>query len=381
MIGLIIGSAIALLLGIPTLTFAVELALGLLPPRRSIAPIWQGRFAVIVPAHDEAAGIASILTDLQRELPREARLIVVADNCRDDTAGIARAAGAEVIERTDPARPGKGHALAFARDHLAADPPQAVVIVDADCRVEGAGIARLAAIACVRRRPVQATYLMAPRLDAGPMVQLSGFAMLVRNMLRQRGLRRLRAPVILTGSGMAFPWRSFAAAHLATGETVEDLVLGAEFALMGLPPRHAPGVRVWSEPAGDTGTREQRRRWEQGSLAAAWRLAPRLFLSSKRGTTLLALDLLVPPLALLVLLDAAGILTTSLIEPFAAAALALLAGFTGVLIVAAWALHGRAQMQATTLLKIPFYIVWKLPIYAGALIGRERRWTRTSRDA
>ncbi|TZG28020.1 glycosyltransferase family 2 protein [Sphingomonas montanisoli] len=381
MIALLVGTAIALVLGIPTLTFAVELALGLLPPRRSIAPIWQGRFAVIIPAHDEAAGIGPVLADLRQALPKEARLLVVADNCRDDTARIARAAGAEVIERTDPARPGKGHALAFARDHLAADPPKVVVVVDADCRVEGAGVERLAAIAYVRRRPVQATYLMAPRPDAGPMVQLSGFAMLVRNMLRQRGLRRLRAPVVLTGSGMAFPWRSFAAARLATGETVEDLVLGVEFTLMGVPPRYAPGIRVWSDPAGDSGTREQRRRWEQGSLAAAWRLAPRLLLSPRPGTTMLALDMLVPPLALLVLLDGAGIAIAFLLAPVAAMVLAALAGLAGLLILAAWALYGRAQMRGRTLFKIPFYILWKLPIYAGALIGRERRWTRTSRDA
>ncbi|RVT94865.1 glycosyltransferase family 2 protein [Sphingomonas crocodyli] len=381
MIALLAGSAIALLLAIPTLTFAVELALGLLPPRRSIAPIWQGRFAVIVPAHDEAAGIGPVLADLRQALPVQARLIVVADNCRDDTARIARASGAEVIERDDPARPGKGHALAFARDHLATDPPHAVVVVDADCRVEGAGVERLAAIAHHRRRPVQATYLMTPRADAGPMVQLSGFAMLVRNSLRLRGLRRLRAPVVLTGSGMAFPWRIFAAARLATGETVEDLVLGAELTLMGAPPRHAPGIRVWSDPAGEAGTREQRRRWEQGSLAAAWRMAPRLLFSSQRGTTLLALDMLIPPLALLVLLDAAGIAIVSLLAPVAAAVLAGLAGVTALLILAAWALYGRAQMRAGTLLKIPFYILWKLPIYAGTLLGRERRWTRTSRDA
>ena len=110
-------------------------------------------------------------------------------------------------------------------------------------------------------------------------------------------------------------------------------------------------------------------------------MAPRLLFSPKSGTTMLALDMLVPPLALLVLLDAAGILTAAMLAPIAAIVLAALAGLAALLILAAWALYGRAQMRATTLLKIPFYIVWKLPIYAGALIGRERRWTRTSRHS
>jgi cellulose synthase/poly-beta-1,6-N-acetylglucosamine synthase-like glycosyltransferase len=382
MIGDAVAWIFAIALTIPTATFAIELVLGLRSPRRPSLTRRAGRIAVVVPAHDEARGIERTLEDLRAAMPANGRLIVVADNCTDQTAQLARSAGYEVIERQDPSRPGKGHALAFARDHLNTDPPEVVVVIDADCRIKAPDLAALTNGAATNRRPVQATYLMTPRLDAGPMVQLSGFALLVRNKLRQRGLARLGAPALLAGTGMAFPWTIFATAPLATGETVEDLVLGVELTLAGTPPLYLPQARIWSDPAGEAGTREQRKRWEQGSLAAGWRLAPRLAL---RGSIWLALDLLIPPLALLILLDIAAVAMTTgwstwggAIEP------ALLIGTVTVtamsLVLLGWALHGRAQMQPATLLRVPLYILWKLPIYVAALARRERRWTRTTRD-
>src|SRR5579862_6072340 len=74
------------------------------------------RFDVVVPAHDEAQGIAATVESLfAMDYPRELfRVLVVADNCTDDTAARARAAGAEVLVRDETRLRGKGHALAHA---------------------------------------------------------------------------------------------------------------------------------------------------------------------------------------------------------------------------------------------------------------------------
>ena len=56
------------------------------------------RVVVLVPAHDEAASIGTTLRALQAQTRRPDRVVVVADNCTDDTVAIARAAGAEVVE-------------------------------------------------------------------------------------------------------------------------------------------------------------------------------------------------------------------------------------------------------------------------------------------
>lgn len=368
---------------IATLVLAVELAAAQFAVR---APARGGtpRTAVIVPAHDEAEAIAATVAALHAVLPPGARLIVIADNCSDDTAARARAAGAEVVERHDPHRRGKGFALDRARDHLLGDPPEVVVVVDADCAVEGDAVARLAAAAGATGRPVQSAYLLRPRPDLGPLVGLSGFAFLVRNLVRQRGLARIGAPALLTGSGMAFPWAAFMAAPLATYDLVEDLAIGIALARRGLAPAFLPGARTWSDPARRSATAVQRRRWEQGFLRTAFATAAPLLLSRDARLRWLGLHLLVPPLALLGIVDLVLLallcgLSVLGASPLPATLLAGLLALVALLLLAAWARFGRDQIAGHRLLLIPFYVAWKLPLYLAAALRPERRWIRTDR--
>ena len=94
------------------------------------------KLAVLVPAHNEGSCIRATLETVIPQLQVADRVVVVADNCSDDTATIARAAGATVIERQDPERMGKGYALDFGLQFIETDPPDVLVLVDADCRVE-----------------------------------------------------------------------------------------------------------------------------------------------------------------------------------------------------------------------------------------------------
>src|SRR3954447_19598713 len=50
---------------------------------------------VLVPAHNEAACIGQTIRSLQEQSRPPERIVVVADNCTDDTPAIARAAGVE----------------------------------------------------------------------------------------------------------------------------------------------------------------------------------------------------------------------------------------------------------------------------------------------
>jgi len=361
-----------------TIVFLAEVGLGLIPPRRILLPPLVGGAAVIIPAHDEA----SIITQAIAPLAGDAfRILVVADNCTDGTASAARAAGAEVIERDDPSRRGKGYALAFARDYLAADPPEVVIILDADCRAEPGALEALIA-ASRAGRAVQGAYLMRPQQELGAMVALSGFAFLVKNLLRQRGLARLGAPAILTGSGMAFPWHIFAAAPLATAEPVEDVALGIALSRTGHPPMFLGEAVVWTEAVSRSATLEQRSRWERGFLATGWAEAPSLIASCRPSLMWLGLHQIVPPLALLATAHL-GLLAAMLASPVAREALAaeifLLAALFTVLGLA-WALYGQAWLRWQTILAIPAYMIWKLPIYAASVLRKDRAWNRTRRD-
>jgi glycosyltransferase involved in cell wall biosynthesis len=130
-------TVLSLLLLVPTLVFVAEVATGCfltLPGSKILTPR-DRRIAVLIPAHNESAGITATIEDIKQQLRPGDRIVVVADNCSDDTATIAASLGAEVSTRNDLNRIGKGHALDWGIDHLSADPPAIVLVIDADCRI------------------------------------------------------------------------------------------------------------------------------------------------------------------------------------------------------------------------------------------------------
>src|SRR5665213_3675133 len=104
--------ALTLLWLVPTLVFLLEVVAGCSAsrePQTSFAQS-QGRIAVLIPAHNESTGLQPTLDDIKPQLGSTNRLVVVADNCSDDTASVATERGAEVAIRNDLTRIGKGYA-------------------------------------------------------------------------------------------------------------------------------------------------------------------------------------------------------------------------------------------------------------------------------
>lgn len=368
-----------------------ELLAGTFASRRNAAaaaPALLPKIAILMPAHNEAASIARFIVPLVSQLGERVRLVVIADNCTDDTASVARAAGATVIERHDTTLRGKGHALAFGRDWLTQDPPDVVVVLDADCELEAGSLGTLAEKSVSTGRPVQSCYLMRSRPSDAAMVQISNFAFLIKNLVRQRGAARIGAPAILGGTGMAFPWALFRDAPLATSHLVEDLVLGIDFARAGHGPLYIEAARTWSSPAAKDATRTQRTRWEHGYVQTAAKVALPLvgegLMRRRWGLIWQGLSLAVPPLALLISLGIVLLGATALLALlgaswlpaavlFSAMALAMIA--LGI----AWAREGRIAISGATLLRIPLYLLWKLPVYLKLVRGTQSEWVRTER--
>src|SRR5437588_6109247 len=96
---------LALSLGLPAAVLLVEVIAALksvkAKPAIPVEAKSPYRLAVIVPAHNESNGIVPTIEDIKPQLRPGDRLIVVADNCTDDTAAVASSAGAEVISRND----------------------------------------------------------------------------------------------------------------------------------------------------------------------------------------------------------------------------------------------------------------------------------------
>jgi cellulose synthase/poly-beta-1,6-N-acetylglucosamine synthase-like glycosyltransferase len=372
--------------------FTSECGIGLLPAReRRLTNAPEGRVVVLVPAHNEEAGVARTVENLRKDLPSRATLLVVADNCTDATAERAAKAGADVITRYDPDRRSKAFALEFGREHLRASGvdewPDVVIVVDADCIVEAGTLYVLMQSALLFDAPVQTAYLLQPRFDS-PIVQVSNFAFFVKNWVRQKGLARMGAPAVLNGTGMAFPWKQFDAADLASTGLAEDLDLGVASARAGIPPRFTTLGTIWSAPASEQAAATQKKRWESGFMSAAYHKSFLLLSAGVKqgnfGLTWLGLHLLVPPLTLLVFMSFAILVVVS--------ALSLLSGHlmpaytlfivllgAGSMVVCTWIAGGRRYLTARSAIRLPTYLVWKSLLYVRMLLRPDRGWIRTER--
>ena len=385
---------VATLLLIPVAVFCLEVIAAIALPQRRLDPrpghYVRRRLAVLVPAHNEGAGILPTLADIQSQLNPGDRLLVIADNCTDDTAAVAMMAGAEVIERRDLKKLGKGYALDFGLRHLSLDPPEIIIFVDADCRVEPSTINRLGLICAATGRPVQALHIMTSPNKSLVNNQVAEFAGRVKLSLRQLGLSALRLPCVLMGTGMAFPWDVVRLADFTSGSIVEDLKLGLELTLAGYSPIYCPYACVTSEfPSSIKGVRIQRKRWEQGHIGMILNDALRLFYLAiaRRNWKLLALtlDLTVPPLSLLMMLVAAVFSVTVLAAFFSVSSMALAISTATVVlflvaIFLAWLKCGRDVLPVGAIFLIAPYVVGKLGLYRDALAGKsDARWNRTDR--
>lgn len=345
---------------------------------------------VLIPAHNEAEQITEVLQVLKQQIASQDQIIVIADNCHDNTADLARATGVTVLEREDLQNRGKGYALDYAMQQIKDNPPEVLVILDGDCIIEPKTLENIASLAIATGRPVQATYLMEQPEDTSFKDRISMFSLKVKNLVRLLGLNRLGWHCLLTGSGMAFPWSLIKDISLAGSKTTDDTQLTVDLALAGSTPIFCEQALVIGRLMKGKDAQSQRSRWEHGQLEMILVEVPRLlkaFLTTGNFAALgLALDIAVPPLSLLVMLWLAVAMVTWVatilgFASFAPAILISIAGgflLTGVLM--AWGRFGREDLPFKNLIAIPFYIVSKIPIYLKFLVQPQSRWLKTERD-
>jgi cellulose synthase/poly-beta-1,6-N-acetylglucosamine synthase-like glycosyltransferase len=123
-----------------------------------VTPSSLKKFAVVIPAHNESALLGRTLESLSGvDYPKHLyEVFVIADNCSDDTAEIARNMRVQCLERFDSERRGKGYALQWFFDHLAVSGMryEAFLVVDADTLVSSnilkAPISPVVQQACVK---------------------------------------------------------------------------------------------------------------------------------------------------------------------------------------------------------------------------------------
>jgi len=385
---------LACLLAVPTTVFLAEIIAAVTLPRlRTVIGAGTPRrhLAVLIPAHNETSGLLPTLSDIRSQLLTGDRLLVVADNCSDDTAALAKAHGAEVIERHDLAKRGKGYALAYGIRHLTFNPPAIVIMVDADCRVDPNTIDQLALNCAATGQPIQGMNTMVPPAKSLVKYQIAEFAGRVKQWLRPLGLSKLGLPCQMTGTGMALPWDALRSVDLESGNIAEDIKLGLQLTLAGYSPVFCETAGVRSEfPSSIKGATTQRKRWEQGHIQTICNDAPHMIslALARHNWRLLALtfDVIVPPLSLLVIFAVGLFLVTvvAALVGFSYVPLAITTATLLVLVIAvlsAWLKCGRDILPPRAFLSVIPYVLGKLGLYGRIISGKaDARWDRTDRE-
>ncbi|GAB4511087.1 MAG: hypothetical protein Tsb0026_13730 [Sulfuricaulis sp.] len=349
------------------------------------------RTVVLIPAHNEEGVINRCLDSLSVDLPPNCRLLCVAHNCTDATAEVARNLGAEVIEVQDEGHGGKPDALKAGLQWLDANPPDVVVIIDADCVVSEGAVRILATRAWELNRPVMGAYFFAPADAEKGLATLSSLAVLLKNYVRPLGLRALGLPCLLNGSGSAYPFQVLRNAPQGKGAIAEDYQLAIDLLEQGYPTTFVPEARVDGLlPKREDTALRQRRRWEHGHLFLAFRTAPRLMLEGlkrlDKNRIGLGLEVAVPPLAFLGMMWAfAASLSLSLyVFNGYGGPLGFLVGTAAAFTVAilmSWMRFAGTKSTLAVLASVPGYLMWKLPMYREFFTRRETRWMKTARDS
>lgn len=353
-------------------------------PRAATAP----RFLLLVPAHDEELLLPACLASLKAmAYPADrADVVVIADNCRDRTAAIARAAGVQCLERRAPDDPGKPRAIAWALSQVRVADYDAVVIVDADTEVDREFAAQLATAAPLTGKALQ------------PFNGVSnpGESALTRMGAILSAANHGAAYVLKTRAGVNVPLSAgmcIGADVLTThGWTVnslsEDWELYALLTARGVSIESVPGARIRAQEAASLETSaSQRRRWTAGKVAVLrrylWPLIRSPHAGAARKLDAIAELSAVGPVLQTCVVGGAVTLAALLRPPgwegiAAAAGLSLLRPviYTGV----ALSRDPEPGRAIRAFAFLPFYAAWRVyTALTGVALTRAQPWVRTAR--
>jgi len=376
------------------------------PDRRRIDGRFPGprqartRFLILIPAHNEELLLGGVLDQL-RSLSYPAShvaIAVIADNCDDGTAAVARQHGASVLERTDPVQRGKGQALNWAmREHLRTwpSPFDAVVILDADSLVNPDFLWFMDEQFGRGREVLQGYYGVQNPLENWRTSLLTA-SLAAFHFLRPLGRDRLGLPCGLKGNGMCFARRLVEQYGYPAFSVVEDVELALFYLGQGIRVKFVPGAQVLGQMAVSSGAAgTQRVRWEGGRLALIrTQVVPLLQQAVRRRDAACldgALDLLLPPFTLVIVGTA---FSAALMAAVWYLSHGVVWGVTPVLWYGALAVEAIYTLTALILIQAPraiyarlvaapMYILWKFRLYAGMGMASRRgpadQWVRTAR--
>ncbi|WP_371194965.1 glycosyltransferase family 2 protein [Glaciecola sp. SC05] len=379
------------LISFVSLFFTAQLLLGQISSKRCCSKkISREKAAIIIPAHNEEMGIEATLRGILTKTKADDLVVVVADNCNDKTAELARSMGVMVVERFNTSEVGKGHALQAGINHIEAlgNEWPTIVVMDADCTFESDALDVLVSDSQSKQSVSQALYLMKSPNKQNVKLNISEFTWLIKNWIRPLGQKRMGISCHLQGSGMAFPKHIFAKYSLASSNIVEDLELGLNLVNGGEAILFNPAAVVISYfPENEEGLDIQRKRWEHGHFSIISR-TPKVLLKAIMTMNyrlfMQALDAAIPPTVLWGVVLMATTLTAAIASIWISSiwfyilVLSVFALVVGLAI--SWFNFGREILSFRQLKGMPLFVLSKFSIYSSFFTNRQKKWVRTKRD-
>ncbi|HEV7594613.1 MAG TPA: glycosyltransferase family 2 protein [Gemmatimonadaceae bacterium] len=386
---------IAVLWLLPAISDSTSLVRGLLHRHypKSPGPQEKGlrqHLMFLVPAHNESLLIGRCVRSLTAMSRREVdfAVVVVADNCDDDTSAVALSAGARVLQRVDLTRPGKPNAVQWALDQLPLSSFDAVTIIDADTTVEEGFADALARTGPLRQRAVQ-TYNGIANERESWLTCLGGLLVTVRydGQFLLKRFAGLNCPM---ANGMTMGTDLLMRAGWAADSLTENWELYARWTALGERIDFAPDARLGSQEAKSLPqSSTQRRRWQAGRWMVFQQYAGSILRSSKiawpqKIDALAELSAPGPVLhaSIAVVLVAGLAFLPALLPKVVAGAFAM-----SLMPTLAWtAVAVRRQTNRGQLIRalarLPFYAVWRVCVAIMAVsTARRGVWYRSPRHA
>ena len=235
----------------------------------------KNKFAMIVAAHNEEVVIDKLVESIKNQnYPKELfDIFVIADNCDDNTANIARKAGATVFERFNKEQRGKGYALEWMFDKLYKmdEKYDAVCIFDADNLVHKDFLKEINSKMKEGYKVVQG-YIDSKNPDDSWIATSYSIAFWSQNRLFQLARTNVGFSNQIGGTGFAIDFDTLK--ELGWGATclTEDLEFTCKIILNGGKIGWAHDAKIYDEkPLELKASWVQRRRWMQGFTDVASR--------------------------------------------------------------------------------------------------------------
>lgn len=353
------------------------------------------KFAIVVPAHNEEKIITKTIYSLSGLIypKKNYEVFVIADNCTDNTAKVARSLGVTVLERTNRDKTGKGYALRWAFDKILAnkDAFDAIIVVDADSLISGNYLDVMNYYLEQGSRVIQSSDLVLP--DPGNWsVEATRIGFLLYNYVKPLGRKVLNLNMGLRGNGMCFredvlrevPWKAWS--------LIEDVEYGLILLLNGEKIDFAPEATVLAQmPVEAKNAESQRSRWEIGRFAIIKTYTAKFLAKAikKRSASYfdVFLELITPPFVNIMLMITA-ILSIAAFLWFLELLPVLHILLWGLLLIIGIAyffvglyVSGADKNLYKSLLRIPYFIFWKMKLYLNVFKkGKAKEWVRTERD-